>query len=114
MNVSDTLEALRARALSDPALRNALLATREHPDALTEFCRISTQAGLPLYDMDIIEYGEYAYASMKRSTNGGGENSPLLDGEDDAYEMFLYDLSQHSPGHEESGAGNMFPSKRNP
>ena len=66
MNVSETLEALRARALSDPALRNALLATREHPDALTEFCRISTQAGLPLYDMDIIEYGEYAYASMKR------------------------------------------------
>ena len=97
MNVSETLEALRARALSDPALRNALLATREHPDALTEFCRISTQAGLPLYDMDIIEYGEYAYASMKRSTNGGGENSPLLDGEDDAYEMFLYDLEQHSP-----------------
>ena len=114
MNVSETLEALRARALSDPALRNALLATREHSDALTEFCRISTQAGLPLYDMDIIEYGEYAYASMKRSTNGGGENSPLLDGEDDAYEMFLYDLEQHSPGHEESGAGNMLPSKRNP
>ena len=114
MDVSETLEALRARALSDPALRNALLATREHPDALTEFCRISTQAGLPLYDMDIIEYGEYAYASMKRSTNGGGENSPLLDGEDDAYEMFLYDLEQHSPGHEASGAGNMLPSKRNP
>ena len=34
MNVSDTLESLRAKALSDPALRNALLATREHPDAL--------------------------------------------------------------------------------
>ena len=114
MNVSDTLESLRAKALSDPALRNALLATRKHPDALTEFCRISTQAGLPLYDMDIIEFGEYAYASMKRSTNGGGENSPLLDGEDDAYEMFLYDLEQHSPDHEDSGAGNMFPSKRIP
>ena len=96
MNVSETLEALRARALSDPALRNALLATREHPDALTEFCRISTQAGLPLYDMDIIEFGEYAYASMKRSTNGGGENSPLLDGEDDAYEMFLFELEQQN------------------
>ena len=44
--------------------------------------------------MDVIEYGESAYASMKRSTNGGGENSPLLDGEDDAYEMFLYELEQ--------------------
>ena len=94
MNVSETLEALRNKALADPALRKALLATREHPCALSEFCRISTQAGLPLYDMDIIEYGESAYASMKRSTNGGGENSPLLSGEDDAYEMFLYELEQ--------------------
>ena len=46
--------------------------------------------------MDIIEYGEYAYAAMKRSTNGGGENSPLLDGEDDAYEMFLFELEQQN------------------
>ena len=99
MNVSETLEALRSKALADPALRTALLATREHPDALAEFCRISTNEGFPIYEMDVIEYGEYAYASMKRSINGGGENSPLLDGEDDAYEMFLYEL----------GTGTAFP-----
>lgn len=29
---------------------------------------------------------------MRRSTNGGGENSPLLQGEDDLYEMFLVEL----------------------
>ena len=96
MNISEALESLRSKALADPALRNALLATREHPDALAEFCRISTEAGLPIYEMDIIEYGEYAYAAMKRSTNGGGENSPLLDGEDDAYEMFLFELEQQN------------------
>ena len=43
----------------------------------------------PLYEMDLIEYGEADYAAMRRSTNGGGENSPLLNCEDDAYEMFL-------------------------
>ena len=32
------------------------------------------------------------YAAMRRSTNGGGENSPLLQGEDDLYEMFLIEL----------------------
>jgi hypothetical protein len=29
---------------------------------------------------------------MRRSTNGGGENSPMLEGEDDYYELFLSDL----------------------
>ena len=94
MNVAETLEALRKKALSDPVLKNALLATKRHPNSLGEFCRISTEAGFPLYDMDIIEYGEFAYASMRRSTNGGGENSPLLDGEDDAYERLLDELEQ--------------------
>ena len=28
---------------------------------------------------------------MKRSTNGGGENSPKLEGEDDFYELFFDD-----------------------
>ena len=94
MNVAETLESLRKKALSEPGLKAALLATRNHPNSLGEFCRISTEAGFPLYDMDIIEYGEFAYASIRRSTNGGGENSPLLKGEDDAYEMFLYELER--------------------
>ena len=28
--------------------------------------------------MDLITAGEEAYAAMRRSTNGGGENSPML------------------------------------
>ena len=31
---------------------------------------------------------------MKRSTNGGGGNSPKLDGEDDFYELFFAGLEQ--------------------
>ena len=35
---------------------------------------------------------EELYAAMKRSTNGGGENSPVLKGEDDLYELFFAQL----------------------
>ena len=31
---------------------------------------------------------------MKRSTNGGGENLPKLDGEEDFYELFFAGLEQ--------------------
>ena len=43
--------------------------------------------------MDLVSAGEDSYAAMRRSTNGGGENSPLLQGEDDLYEMFLIELT---------------------
>ena len=39
--------------------------------------------------MDVIVASEETYAAMKRSTNGGGENSPKLTGEDDLYEDFF-------------------------
>ena len=39
--------------------------------------------------------GQYPFhAEMKRSTNGGGENSPKLEGEDDFYELFFAGLEQ--------------------
>mgnify|MGYP000288276128 CR=1 FL=1 len=43
-------------------------------------------------DMDLISAGEEFYAAMRRSTNGGGENSPMLEGEDDFYELFFASL----------------------
>jgi hypothetical protein len=92
MDIAETLEQLKKKALSDPELRQRLLNTRNSKTPLADFCRISTKAGLPLYEMDIIEYGESSYAAMKRSTNGGGENSPALSYEDDPYEMFLGEL----------------------
>ena len=45
-----------------------------------------------IYVMDLIQAGEEFYATMKRSTNGGGENSPELAGEDDFYELFFASL----------------------
>ena len=45
-----------------------------------------------LYLLDLITAGVDAYAAMRRSTNGGGENSPMLEGEDDYYELFFAGL----------------------
>lgn len=95
MNVEDMLEQLYKLAVKDEALRKRLLSTRSAASPLREFCRIAQEVGLPLYEMDIIEFGEASYAAMKRSTNGGGENSPRLCYEDDAYELFLSELEEH-------------------
>ena len=92
MGVAESLEKLRLMARADEVLRQELLATRESPEPLENFCRISTQAGCPLSPMELIVFGEESYASMRRSTNGGGENSPLLEWEDDYYELFLAEL----------------------
>ena len=59
---------------------------------LTAFCRKCQEYGYPIYEMEIVLAGEEFYATMKRSTNGGGENSPMLEGEDDFYELFFAGL----------------------
>ena len=92
MTVEEILTELKKKAAADPSFLEKLLKTREQSNALSEFCRISTETGYPLYEMDLIDAGEAAYAAMKRSTNGGGENSPMLAGEDDYYELFLTEL----------------------
>ncbi len=94
MDIAEIMERLKQKAKADPELRKKLLATREGPNPLSSFCRISTEEGLPLYEMDLLTYGEEAYASMRRSTNGGGENSPKLAWEDDYYELFLMELEK--------------------
>ena len=92
MNIYDELENLKSQARSNPTLAKALLSTREKPNPVSEFCRIAQEAGCTFSAMDLISAGEDSYAAMRRSTNGGGENSPLLQGEDDLYEMFLIEL----------------------
>ena len=81
MSIDEALQGLKKKAAEDAALKGALLATKDSRTPVADFCRLATEAG------------EY-YAAMRRSTNGGGENSPLLDGEDDYYEMFLAELRQ--------------------
>lgn len=89
MNTVDILNELQKRALKDKELRDKFLATESAQEPLDEFCKICREKGYEIYPMDVIIAGEESYAAMKRSTNGGGENAPMLDGEDDFYELFL-------------------------
>lgn len=92
MTTADILENMRKKALSDRGFRTALLETKTSAEPISDFCRICRENGFELYEMELITYGEAEYAAMKRSTNGGGENSPMLDGQDDYYEMLMLEL----------------------
>ncbi len=94
MNVDEILSALLRLARKDPDIREQLLAASKEAAPVSALCRLSTELGMPLYEMDLISAGEHYYANMRRSTNGGGENSPLLSGEDDYYELFLAQLRE--------------------
>lgn len=89
MTIAEMLDELRGKALRNPEIREKLLATRKEQNPVSAFCRECRGLGYEIYDMDLINEGEELYAQMKRSTNGGGENSPMLEGEDDFYEMFF-------------------------
>ena len=79
MNTIELLDALQLKAKKDPELRKALFATRSENNPVDAFCKKCQEE-------------EEFYASMRRSTNGGGENSPKLEGEDDFYELFFATL----------------------
>ena len=89
MNILEELDTLQKRAMQDETLKAKLLETRKAEDPYSAFCRTCRELGYEIYEMDLIQAGEEFVATMKRSTNGGGENSPMLLGEDDFYEMFF-------------------------
>ena len=89
MDILEMLEEIQHKALKNETLKAKILATEKTSDPLSEFCKVCQQEGYEIYPMDVIIAGEESYAAMKRSTNGGGENAPMLDGEDDFYELIL-------------------------
>lgn len=91
-NVVEILDELQTRAGKDSDFRKQLLRTRLEPDPVSAFCRTCRAMGYELYEMELIASGEEFHAAMKRSTNGGGENSPMLAAEDDFYELFFSSL----------------------
>ena len=93
-DVVGMLDELQNQALKNEELKNAFLATREKKNPLSSFCQICRSAGYDIYEMEIICAGEEFHAAMKRSTNGGGENSPMLACGDDFYEQFLSALEE--------------------
>lgn len=93
MDVVTILDELQNQALRDPEVRNRFLDTGQAKEPLTAFCGVCWELGYEIYEMDLICAGEEFHAAMKRSTNGGGENSPMLAGEDDFYELFMAGIS---------------------
>lgn len=93
MNTAEMLAELQKKALHDEDIKKRFLETRKAEFPLKEFCALSRELGFEVYPMDVIAASEETYAAMKRSTNGGGENSPKLTGEDDLYEDFFAGLA---------------------
>ncbi len=89
MDIYTALDELQQKAKHDPEIKAALLATRSESNPVDAFCSKCREYGYEIYEMDLISAGEDFYASMRRSTNGGGENSPKLQGGDDFYELFF-------------------------
>ena len=89
MNTVELLDKLQNEARKDEALKQKLLHTKNEKDSLEAFCKICQEYGYEIYEMDVICAGEEFHAAMKRSTNGGGENHPKMQGEDDFYELFF-------------------------
>ena len=96
MEITEILETLLEKAKEDKDLKAKLLATRQAENPVDTFCKIATENGFPMSVMDIINQGEEFYAEIKRSTNGGGENSPDLDFQNDEYSIFMTRLEGFS------------------
>ena len=92
MDMTEKLDLLLERAKEDGRLKQRLLDTRKSDTPLDDFCKIATDSGFSMSVMDMINQGEEFYAEIKRSTNGGGENSPDLDYQDDEYSIFMMRL----------------------
>lgn len=92
MDITEMLDMLLDKASHDPQLKDRLFKTQDSVNPLSDFCKIANENGLPMSVMDIINQGEEFYAEIKRSTNGGGENSPDLDFQNDEYSIFMMRL----------------------
>lgn len=80
MEIGAMLDELREKALKDRNIWQELMDTRKAEQPLAAFCAKCRELGYQIYEMDLITAGEEFYATMRRSTNGGGENSPKLAG----------------------------------
>lgn len=93
MNIVTMLDELQMMALRNPDIRRRFLDTAQKEEPVSAFCEVCRELGYEIYEMNLICAGEEFHAAMKRSTNGGGENSPMLAGEDDFYELFMASIT---------------------
>ena len=87
-----TLEKIRNLAKNDDSFKDAVIKSAKEKPSIVDFCKACREAGIEIYPMDIADLDESFYAAMKRSTNGGGENSPRLNWEDEVFMEFINSL----------------------
>lgn len=92
MQITTAFDIIKTKASEDTAFRDKLLAAYESDKPIINFCQICNENGIEVYPMDIADADESAYAAMRRSTNGGGENAPHLDWPEDAFSSFVAEL----------------------
>lgn len=88
--MNDILRAMRERALTDAAFRQAILATQNAADPLTALCELAQANGFNLTLADVHLRRRGIFRNQTKSTNGG--NPMPYDCFDDSYEMFLLSL----------------------
>lgn len=93
-DIAGMLDELQQKTRKNPVWKERFLESRKTGEPLSEFCKLCREFGYEIYEMDMINAGEDFYAAMRRSTNGGGENSPKLAWEDDFYELFFVGLEK--------------------
>ena len=91
MDTYEKLEKLTCLAKNDDSLRLKLLATKDGPDPMKEFCLIAQANGVELYLGELFSLGLEASDNQCKSTNGG--NPTPYTAFDDAYENFLMSIS---------------------
>lgn len=82
-------------AKKDPAVKEALLATKTMKNPVSAFCEKCRELGFDISPGELIAMGEDYCATMIRSVNGGGVNAPY--GEwDDMYDIFFTALENEA------------------
>ncbi len=92
MNIYTYLDELQQKAMHSNEIKELLLSSQNDANPLQAFCRTCRELGYPIYEMELVTAGEEMYDEMKRSTNGGGANSPMLEGQNDLFELFIASL----------------------
>ncbi len=74
------MDALQHRAAKRRGHKRKASCNQKRRRTVQCICRVCRELGYEIYEMELICAGEEFHAEMKRSTNGGGENSPKLEG----------------------------------
>ena len=92
MSIDVLFEKIVSQASKDEAFKKRLLEIYDGDFSIKEFCKECNDVGIEIYPMDIADADESMYAAMRRSTNGGGENSPHLNWQEEAFDALMEEI----------------------